>query len=801
MTSTFSTNKGLEEPASGDYVNAWATPVNANWTAIDAALGGTTQISVTGISAPTTTLTLTQYRPPNIEFTGTLGANLNYQIPTGVGGLWSVSNATTGAFTLSFSIAAGNALVLGSGRTAVISNGVVVTQTNSMQIITTALLAPFLNLGLSAVEILANVAPTNLSFPVLHPMRYGALGDGITDDSAALATWVSVVNAQPGQTATWSSPRGTYISGPMPLITSSDFTLQANGSVIKVKADSWGTTGDGSTHLQLTGNGARIYDLVIDGNQLNFTAPPIGRLIQWVNQTRLVNCSFKNSPHQGARSGGIRCQIVNCHFDSNANLGFEGDVISYVTFVACTFDFNGYGYQKTFATNTFAAISFILRYRSHHVTLIGCQALQNGRDGMCVNQGSYAVKFIGCLAWMNNDGGFTIAADNTGTGAPGESESPYDIEYVDCEAYNNDTSGLACYCAGYNVTVDGGRYYNNNRIAGLLSQTSSFVNGLYFAAGSTGIVIRTKAYDDRQLSGVISVSGSGSTRTLTCSNWTPGTFQNYPQVALYNSSYVFQGYGTITAESTNSVTISSTAFNGVLIASIGSSWIVTQRVQHNGIFIDTGGALGCIATVEMDGFGFLSGPQPYMGFEVISGLSANQNIWRPDLTLDYTELLANPTFDTNLTGWTFTAPAGSSSSRITSGNVRSPGALQLVGGTSVVTNGDSSAGMISGYLNYISSGVWIETAIWSYSIPAGGAIFEVVYNPGSGNIVSALNHPGGGWKLLKIGMYIPAGTTSLFLQVIAAVGITVSFDSAYLRTKMDGTDGRDFSYPTRNLPV
>lgn len=126
MTSIFSTNKGLEEPASGDYVNAWATPVNSNWTAIDAALGGTTSISVTGISAPTTTLTLNQYRPPNIEFTGVLGANLTYQIPTGVGGMWSINNATTGAFTLSFSIAAGNSLTLAPGRTLIISDGVTV---------------------------------------------------------------------------------------------------------------------------------------------------------------------------------------------------------------------------------------------------------------------------------------------------------------------------------------------------------------------------------------------------------------------------------------------------------------------------------------------------------------------------------------------------------------------------------------------------------------------------------------------------------------------------------------------------
>lgn len=123
MTSTFSVNKGLEEPASGDYVNAWTTPVNANWTAIDAALGGNTSISVTGISTPTTTLTLPQYRPPNIAFIGVLTANLNYQIPTGVGGMWSISNSTTGAFTLTFSIAGNNSLTLAAGRTLIISDG------------------------------------------------------------------------------------------------------------------------------------------------------------------------------------------------------------------------------------------------------------------------------------------------------------------------------------------------------------------------------------------------------------------------------------------------------------------------------------------------------------------------------------------------------------------------------------------------------------------------------------------------------------------------------------------------------
>ena len=39
MTSTFTTNKSIEKPANGDYVNDWNVPVNADWDIIDQAFG------------------------------------------------------------------------------------------------------------------------------------------------------------------------------------------------------------------------------------------------------------------------------------------------------------------------------------------------------------------------------------------------------------------------------------------------------------------------------------------------------------------------------------------------------------------------------------------------------------------------------------------------------------------------------------------------------------------------------------------------------------------------------------------
>jgi hypothetical protein len=107
MPDPVTTNKGIDLPPSGSYVNAWATPVNNNWTLIDTCLGGHSQITVTGVGAGTIALTLSQYQTPIIEFFGTLSAALNYQLPTGVGGTWVIVNGTTatGGGSLTFSIA------------------------------------------------------------------------------------------------------------------------------------------------------------------------------------------------------------------------------------------------------------------------------------------------------------------------------------------------------------------------------------------------------------------------------------------------------------------------------------------------------------------------------------------------------------------------------------------------------------------------------------------------------------------------------------------------------------------------
>lgn len=640
----------------------------------------------------------------------------------------------------------------------------------------------------------AGVTPVNYLYLPLQPERYGTVGDGVADDTAAMNSWVAVINASTNPTSIWQAGK-TYLCNGLNAITANNLTLQANGSTIKVKANSWLSTGDGTTHLSLTGTGARLYNLLMNGNQFAFAASPtpIGRLIQFGNDTQMYGCSFTNSPSMGTRTSAVSGRFVGCHFDSNGASGMEGNTVSYLHFEACTWNYNGYGFQQSFATNAFVGFGLAFRFRSHHCTLIGCNALQNGRDGMNVNQGSYAIKHIGCLCWMNGDGGFTVANDNTSAGTPGNSESPYDCEWIDCESYNNWGSGLVSYCPTFNVTVDGGRYYNNNRVAGTLTQQSSAVNGIYFAAGSLGIKIRAKAYDDRQLRVVTATSGSGPF-VVTATGWVPGAMGNYPNVSIYTAAMAFAGYGTITAESAGSVTITPSVSNA-FVGAPPAGYYVTQRTQHNGVFLDN----GCTGSADVDGFGQLPGTQVYMGFKTISGsFSSGQNILLPAAPLDYTELLANPTWDAAITNWTFSTPGGGSPTLFTTAGplLRSAGGLQLIAGT-IAASGQST--LITNGLSYVANGAWVEATVWAYATLPNQCALVLVW--GAGALNTTVTHSGGGWRQLRIGAYVPSGTTTFLMQLNVSIGVTAYFDSASLRVRNETFDNRDFSYPTRNLPV
>jgi len=115
MTSVFTTNINLEEPARGDYVNDWDVPVNANQTVIDQAFGSSTSIAFTNANV---TLTVAQAAFFQIVCTGTLSGNVALILPGTIGGRRVIFNQCTGAFTLAVfngSGDAGGGVIVGQG--------------------------------------------------------------------------------------------------------------------------------------------------------------------------------------------------------------------------------------------------------------------------------------------------------------------------------------------------------------------------------------------------------------------------------------------------------------------------------------------------------------------------------------------------------------------------------------------------------------------------------------------------------------------------------------------------------------
>lgn len=588
-------------------------------------------------------------------------------------------------------------------------------------------------------------------------------------------------------------------------VTAPNFRWRGRGNAkILLKPANYGAA---QWHVSLSGASPFIRDLTFDGNQFAMTVGQVcnGLLVMATatlpdldnvtcrayNGTGCVNYSVNGGlVTANLRRGSWR----NCHFDDNAGLGHNLIGACYHDYDGCTFDRNGFGWQATRAnyadiSHSFGAFGLAVRLRSHHISFRGATFRDNAKDGANTNQGSYAIRYLAALAYGNDDGGFTLAADNTASGLPGEGESCYDVHYTDCEAYNNYTCGIVAYQPAHDVQVIGGRYYNNHRLAGNIAAAASYRHGIYFAAGSTGIKVDVKAYDDRQFRAITAVAGG----VLTATGWVPGSMLYYPKVAIYNASQVLQGYGQITAESAGSVTITPTAQGGLVLANITAGMYVTQAVQHSGVTADN----NCQGTIDCDGYGHH--PSAADGGRNIQsgGFSAGQNILVGREKLEDFELLVNPTWDASTaTGWGYSLTGGGATAADTV-TCRSAQALSLVAGTSAA-QGDAS--LVAGGLNAIL-GEFVEFSVWAYALVRGQANIYLFWNPGAGLIATTYTHPGGGWKLMKIGAQIPASTTQVLPRIEAVANATVKWDTASLKAVRSHIDQRETAPTSRYLPV
>ena len=118
MASSYTTNKDLEKPGNGDYVDTWNVPLNGDMTVVDYAMGTSISFNATSGSQTlgsydhtTKVLDTYSYVPMFINVTGAISASVVYTIPAGIGGQWIVFNSTTdasgGPWTVTFASGGG----------------------------------------------------------------------------------------------------------------------------------------------------------------------------------------------------------------------------------------------------------------------------------------------------------------------------------------------------------------------------------------------------------------------------------------------------------------------------------------------------------------------------------------------------------------------------------------------------------------------------------------------------------------------------------------------------------------------
>lgn len=123
MVSTYTTNLGLENPATGDQTNTWGNTENEGRTLVDDAVAGILDKDVSGGSDVTLSSTqgvANEWRNWIWIFDGVLTGNISILTPAGLTGPRLVINNTTGSFTLTVKVSGGSGVTVDQGTAALV---------------------------------------------------------------------------------------------------------------------------------------------------------------------------------------------------------------------------------------------------------------------------------------------------------------------------------------------------------------------------------------------------------------------------------------------------------------------------------------------------------------------------------------------------------------------------------------------------------------------------------------------------------------------------------------------------------
>ena len=258
---TYTSSLRLVQPADG--AANWGTTVNTGLTAlVDTSVAGTATITMTAADYTLSTVNgaTDEARAMVLNLTGTPGAARNVICPA-VSKVYIVYNNTTGGFAQTIKTAAGSGVSVPNGYALTVRcDG-----TNVVAVGVADTAVPFLQAGTGAVQ---RTVQSKLRDTV-SVKDFGAVGDGVTDDSAAVQAAINTMTT--GGTLVF--PFGTYKINTSILVPYSNITIIGNGSTIDATtlAYNGAVRGSGAVFRVVTPNALRSTTLTATANQGSYT--------------------------------------------------------------------------------------------------------------------------------------------------------------------------------------------------------------------------------------------------------------------------------------------------------------------------------------------------------------------------------------------------------------------------------------------------------------------------------------------------------------------------------------------------
>ena len=294
MVSSYTTNKGFEKPANGDYVDTWQIPVNGDWDIADKALGGTYTVSLTNANVNLTSANCQNVR---IVLTGSITGNITVYFPATSAGFFIVTNATTGSYTITLASAGGSpgtSVNIGQGYTNLIfsdgsnvfygddpritlnaGTGITITGTVSPTI-SLSVPVSVANGGTGAVSLTANSVLVGNGTSTVAGVAPGAAGNVLTSNGT---TWTSAAPSGTGggiSSINFATSVGMGLSWNNPNITTSGQTVTLQGTLAMAYGGT-GTTGITSGFVKSNGSS------LSGGNQINLNSGDVTGVLQPAN--------------------------------------------------------------------------------------------------------------------------------------------------------------------------------------------------------------------------------------------------------------------------------------------------------------------------------------------------------------------------------------------------------------------------------------------------------------------------------------------------------------------------------------